>query len=153
MAALSVNLEKVARATNAALPATALVFLALGSRVSFYFHFGTVTFLLLSALNAYYRHGQTRHALLRNFGVVAQGRYVVESIGPELRQYLFATDLEEKPFNRVERSEVYRKAKGIDSSAAFGSQKDFGEPGWDKEYGWGLIDVGAALNYRWRRGR
>lgn len=125
MAALSINLEKVARVTNTALPTSVVVFGALGNNVSFYFHFGTVTALLFSALNVYYRHGQTRHALLRNFGLIAQARYVVESVGPELRQYLFSSDLSEKPFNRAERSEVYRKAKGIDSSAAFGSQKSF----------------------------
>jgi len=58
---------------------------------------------------------------LANFGIVAQGRYIIESIGPELRQYLYASDTEEKPFSRVERSEIYRKAKNIDSSSAFGS--------------------------------
>ena len=47
---------------------------------------------------------------------------MIESIGPEFRQYLFLNDREEKPFNRIERSEVYRKAKGEDSSLAFGSQ-------------------------------
>ena len=63
--------------------------------------------------------------MLANFGFLAQIRYVVESAGPEFRQYLFASDTEERPFNRVERAEVYRKAKGMDSSAAFGSLLEF----------------------------
>ncbi len=125
MAAMSIQLDRVSRIVNTALPSSVLVFGALGSNVSFYFHFGTVTTLLLSLLNLYYRHGQRDHALLRNFGLLAQARYIVESVGPELRQYLFASDLSEKPFNRAERAEVYRKAKGTDSTAAFGSQKDF----------------------------
>ena len=49
----------------------------------------------------------------------------MESIGPELRQYFFANDTEEKPFNRNERSEVYRKAQNIDSATSFGSQNEF----------------------------
>lgn len=124
-AALAVNLEKVAKFTNSLLP-VALVGVGLaGHFVSFYFHFLTVTLFLLSIVNFYYRHVQTEHALLRNFGFIAQARYVTESVGPELRQYLFSGDLSEKPFNRLERAEVYRKAKGVDSSSAFGSQLSF----------------------------
>ena len=33
---------------------------------------------------------QREHALLRNFPVVGHARYLLESIGPELRQYLVA---------------------------------------------------------------
>ena len=54
-------------------------------------------------------------------------RYILESLGPEFRQYLYSSDTEEKPFSRVERSEVYRKAKGLDSSSAFGSQLLFND--------------------------
>jgi hypothetical protein len=33
---------------------------------------------------------QRRHALLRNFPVLGHGRYLLEAIGPELRQYIIA---------------------------------------------------------------
>lgn len=56
---------------------------------------------------------------------MGQARYMMESVGPELRQYFFANDTEERPFNRNERSEVYRKAKNVDSAASFGSQSSF----------------------------
>lgn len=121
---LNVNLEKLSVVVNRALPTLFVVFLLLGYYVSFYFHFLSITFFFLSTVNFIYLHIQTRHALLRNFGIIAQIRYVVESIGPEFRQYLYMSDNEERPFNRMERSEIYRKAKGIDSSAAFGSQVD-----------------------------
>jgi glutamate synthase domain-containing protein 2 len=85
----------------------------------------TVAFLFLTILNIFYLKVQTAHSLLRNFGLMAQGRYLLESIGPELRQYLFASDTEERPFNRTERAEIYRKAKNIDSASSFGSQKEF----------------------------
>lgn len=35
------------------------------------------------------------------------------------------SDIEERPFTRIERNEIYRKAKNIDSSSAFGSQLNF----------------------------
>ena len=123
--ALSVDLEKTAKAINIILPAAGMIFAFVGYFFSFFFHFLTVTFFLLTLVNIYYLYGQKRHTLLANFGLVAQLRYMIESLGPEFRQYLFLNDNEEKPFNRVERSEVYRKAKGQDSSLAFGSQLQF----------------------------
>ncbi|UCE88626.1 MAG: FMN-binding glutamate synthase family protein, partial [Pseudomonadota bacterium] len=40
------------------------------------------------------------------------------------RQYFFAMDREELPFNRADRSWVYRAAKNIDTTSAFGSTRD-----------------------------
>lgn len=122
---LVVNLHKLARFTNIAIPLLTGLFFLAGLRISFYFHFITVAFIFLTALNAFYRFGQKGHSLLRNFGILGQGRYILESIGPELRQYLFLNDTEERPFNRNERSEVYRKAQDINSASSFGSQKNF----------------------------
>lgn len=122
---LSVNLEKLASIVNSVLPVGTFFFAYLGHSYSFNFHFLTVAFFLLTLINFYYRHIQKKHTLLANFGLVAQVRYIVESLGPEFRQYLFSSDTEERPFNRMERSEVYRKAKAVDSSAAFGSRKLF----------------------------
>ncbi len=123
--AASINLEKIARFAQLAVPVALVTVAFVGHFFSFYFHFLTVTLLLLFLLDLYYRHGQKEHALLTNFGFLAQARYLTESIGPELRQYLFSDDLTERPFNRLERAEVYRKAKGQDSTAAFGSQMSF----------------------------
>lgn len=122
---ITVNLDKVSRTANVGVVILLGLSGVAGYFVSFYFHFLTVALLLLVLLNLYWLYGQASHTLLANFGFMAQFRYIVESIGPELRQYLFASDTEERPFSRVERSEVYRKAKGIDSSAAFGSLLDF----------------------------
>ncbi len=123
--ALAIDLEKVARAANVGLVVLCGLVALAGHYVSFYFHFLTVALIFGVLLNFYWRHVQKRHALLANFGWIAQFRYLVESVGPELRQYLFASDTEERPFSRVERAEVYRKAKGIDASEAFGSLRDF----------------------------
>ena len=123
---LSVNLDRMARTANVGVVIALVGSLVLGYFVSFYFHFLTVSFLVLNLLNLYWRHVQKSHTLLANFGFIAQTRYLVESVGPEFRQYLYSGDTEERPFTRNERAEVYRKAKGIDSSAAFGTQLDYG---------------------------
>ncbi len=67
---------------------------------------------------------QTRHAVRRNYPVIGRLRYVFENLGEFFRQYFFAMDREEMPFNRAERAWVYRAAKGVDSTVAFGSSKD-----------------------------
>ncbi len=121
VSSLTINLEKISRTVNFSLPLLTIGFLLAGYFYSFYFHFLTVTFFLMTVVNFFYLHVQKHHTLLGNFGLIAQGRYLLESIGPELRQYLFTTDTEERPFTRMERAEVYRKAKDVDSSQAYGS--------------------------------
>ena len=64
---------------------------------------------------------QTKSAVRRNFPVVGRFRYLFEDMGEFFRQYFFAQDREEMPFNRAQRSWVYRAAKGVDSTVAFGS--------------------------------
>ncbi|MGI9327123.1 MAG: glutamate synthase-related protein, partial [Pseudomonadales bacterium] len=67
---------------------------------------------------------QTKQAIRRNFPVIGRFRYLFEHMGEFFRQYFFAMDREELPFNRAERSWVYRAAKGVDGTVAFGSSRD-----------------------------
>ena len=67
---------------------------------------------------------QTRQAVRRNYPVIGRFRYMFEHMGEFFRQYFFAMDREELPFNRSERSWVYRAAKDIDRTLAFGSTRD-----------------------------
>ncbi|MFT5501881.1 MAG: glutamate synthase domain-containing protein 2 [Woeseiaceae bacterium] len=67
---------------------------------------------------------QTESAIRRNFPVIGRFRYFFENLGEYFRQYFFAQDREEMPFNRAQRSWVYRAAKGIDNTIAFGSTRD-----------------------------
>jgi glutamate synthase domain-containing protein 2 len=67
---------------------------------------------------------QTRQAIRRNYPVVGRFRYFFEHLGEFFRQYFFSMDREELPFNRAQRSWVYRAAKHIDTTVAFGSTKD-----------------------------
>jgi glutamate synthase domain-containing protein 2 len=67
---------------------------------------------------------QRRHALLRNFPVLGHGRYLVEAIGPELRQYIVAGDNDERPFTRDQRRWVYASAKLENNYFGFGTDND-----------------------------
>ncbi len=67
---------------------------------------------------------QRSHAIQHNFPVVGHLRYMMERVGPELRQYWVAHDKEERPFNRSERSWVYASAKGEDNTFGFGTSEE-----------------------------
>ena len=72
---------------------------------------------------------QTTHAIRRNFPVIGRFRYLFEHLGEFFRQYFFALDREEMPFNRAQRTWVYRAAKGADNTVAFGSSLSLTPPG------------------------
>lgn len=72
---------------------------------------------------------QSKHAVLRNFPVIGHMRYFLERQGEYFRQYFFAHDREELPFNRATRNWIYRTAKGLGGIIGFGSTKDLREPG------------------------
>jgi len=73
---------------------------------------------------------QRRHAIKHNFPVVGHLRYLLELIGPELRQYWVADDKEEMPFNRSERRWVYTTSKGQNSNFGFGTTEQLYNPGY-----------------------
>lgn len=72
---------------------------------------------------------QTRTALLRNYPVIGHFRYGLEHLGEFFRQYFFAMDREELPFNRAQRSWAYRAARNVSNTVAFGSTKDLRRTG------------------------
>ncbi|MGC4789516.1 FMN-binding glutamate synthase family protein [Micromonospora sp. DT178] len=67
---------------------------------------------------------QREHALLRTFPVLGRARYLLESIGPELRQYIVAGNNEERPFTRDQRRWVYASAKQQNNYFGFGTDND-----------------------------
>ncbi|MFN7132348.1 MAG: glutamate synthase-related protein, partial [Myxococcales bacterium] len=73
---------------------------------------------------------QSRHTIRHNFPVVGRLRYVLEKIGPELRQYWVANDKEEMPFNRSERRWIYATAKGENNTFGFGTTELLYETGY-----------------------
>ena len=72
---------------------------------------------------------QTTQTVRRNYPIIGRFRYFFEHMGEFFRQYFFAQDREELPFNRAQRSWVYRAAKNVDSTIAFGSTRSLSTPG------------------------
>jgi len=79
--------------------------------------------LVLSAVTVYDLL-QRRHAILRNFPLIGHFRYWLESVGPELRQYIVTSNNEERPFSRDQRRWVYSSSKLQNNYFGFGSTND-----------------------------
>lgn len=98
---------------------------------------------------------QTKHAILRNFPIIGHFRYILEAVGPELRQYIVTNNDEERPFSRDQRRWIYSSAKKENNYFGFGTDNDLelspsyliikhaafplpelhaGEPGYDANY-------------------
>mgnify|MGYP005987177239 CR=1 FL=1 len=72
---------------------------------------------------------QSTQTIRRNYPVVGRFRYFFEHIGEFFRQYFFAMDREELPFNRAERAWAYRAAKKVDTTISFGSTRPLNHKG------------------------
>jgi len=67
---------------------------------------------------------QRKHAILRNFPIIGHFRYLLEAIGPELRQYIVTDNNEERPFSRDQRRWVYASSKRQNNYFGFGSSNE-----------------------------
>lgn len=67
---------------------------------------------------------QKKHAIRRNFPILGRARYWLETIGPELRQYIVTSNDEERPFSRDQRTWVYASAKLENNYFGFGTDND-----------------------------
>ena len=79
---------------------------------------------------AIYDLTQKKHAILRNFPIVGHLRYLLEGIGPELRQYIVTDNDEERPFSRDQRRWVYATAKNENAYFGFGTDNDLDRAGY-----------------------
>ena len=99
----------------------------IGSIISFILNYSIsilVMILLFGLLIIYLSdRSQNSQTIKRNYPLVGRFRYFFEEIGVFFRQYFFANDREEMPFNRADRSWVYRAAKQESTLQAFGSTR------------------------------
>jgi len=72
---------------------------------------------------------QTGDAIRRNYPVIGRFRGLFSKLGEFFRQYFFAMDREEMPFNRAQRDWVYHAGKGKGNTVAFGSTRNLSIPG------------------------
>lgn len=91
----------------------------------FLFGLGLAAVIILFAIDV----TQKQDAVRRNYPVIGRFRHLFSSLGEFFRQYFFAMDREEMPFNRAEREWVGRAAKGTGNTIAFGSTKNLDPAG------------------------
>lgn len=111
-------MEKLHQLAQSVIQWSALIFLAL-------LLLGLLALVVLYLIDS----TQTRHTIRRNYPIVGRFRYFFEHLGEFFRQYFFAMDREELPFNRAERSWVYRAAKQVDTTIPFGSTRPLDKEG------------------------
>ncbi len=75
---------------------------------------------------------QKKHAILRNFPIVGHMRYLLEMIGPEIRQYFVESNTDGKPIDRNKRNYIYERAKLDIQTHAFGTELDVN----NKDFKW-----------------
>ncbi|QST02334.1 FMN-binding glutamate synthase family protein (plasmid) [Pontibacillus sp. ALD_SL1] len=88
----------------------------------FYF---VVGFLIVLFLKDKY---QSQHSILKTHPLIGRLRYVFEMIGPELRQYWFSGDKENRPIDRDTQETIAKAGKYASTVIGFGSKKDFSKP-------------------------
>ncbi len=71
---------------------------------------------------------QTEDAVRRNYPVVGRFRNIFTELGEFFRQYFFAMDREELPFNRAVRNWITRSSSGASNTIAFGSTRNLTVP-------------------------
>ena len=67
---------------------------------------------------------QTEDAIRRNYPVIGRFRHLFSELGEFFRQYFFAMDREELPFNRAQRDWIKRAGMGKGNTVAFGSTRN-----------------------------
>jgi len=74
---------------------------------------------------------QNKKAIKKNYPLVGQIRYFLESFRPEIMQYFVETDTEGTPINRIFRSLVYQRAKDITDTTPFGTKLNLYQTGYE----------------------
>lgn len=108
-----------------------LLLTAMLSYIHWKFVFLLIFFVPLIAMG-FYDMFQSKHAIKRNFPLLGRMRYLLEGIGPEIRQYFIESNTDGKPFSRLQRSLVYQRGKQENEMLPFGTQLDV----YDEGYQW-----------------
>lgn len=91
---------------------------------------GVIGLIMLAAIILFIiDRSQTGDAIRRNYPVIGRFRHLFSELGEFFRQYFFAMDREELPFNRAQREWVGRACEGASNTVAFGSTRNLNVPG------------------------
>ena len=89
---------------------------------------GSILAVILVALFVHDK-AQKTEPVMRRYPVIVWFRKALIALGPPLRQYLYADDRQETPYNRITRNWVYRTSRGERNNIGFGSQSDMDSVG------------------------
>src|SRR5699024_4058754 len=90
--------------------------------ITYILFFLILVFLVLLFVKDKY---QSQHAILRTHPILGRMRYIYEMIGPEMRQYWFLIDKEDRPIDRDTQETIAKAGKYANTVMGFGSKKDF----------------------------
>jgi len=74
---------------------------------------------------------QPSQTIRRNFPVIGRMRYWMEALRPKIYQYFIESDTDGTPFNRLNRSVIYQRAKKVNDTTPFGTQLNVYEVGYE----------------------
>lgn len=107
-----------------------ILFSVLGFFISSGFYVGVALFLPLVGVTLYDAF-QSKHAILRNFPLLGRTRYAAEWLRPKLYQYFVESDYDGRPFSRLLRDTIYRRAKNVSDTSPFGTQLNVYDEGYE----------------------
>jgi glutamate synthase domain-containing protein 2 len=74
---------------------------------------------------------QTKHTINRNYPLLGRGRWTMEFLRPKIYQYFVESDIDGRPFSRIDRSVIYQRSKKELDTAPFGTQLDVYAEGYE----------------------
>ncbi|MFA5619775.1 MAG: FMN-binding glutamate synthase family protein [Weeksellaceae bacterium] len=86
---------------------------------------------LIFVIMGYQDMFQTRHTVRRIYPLVGRLRYVLEDLRPKMYQYFIESDIDGRPFHRVDRSVIYQRAKKELQTIPFGTEFDVYAEGYE----------------------
>jgi len=107
-----------------------IAIVSLGIFVSVNYFFWYVLFgplILIGLIDAF----QNEHAIRRNFPVIGNLRYLLESISPEIQQYFVERRTDGRPISKNKRTVIYQRAKNLGATHAFGTEEDIYSEGYE----------------------
>ena len=109
---------------------TSLAIIGILTYINWKFSFLLLIFIPLIIMG-FYDMFQSKKTIRRNFPLLGRMRYLLEALGPGVRQYFIESDTDGKPFTRLQRSLVYQRSKKETDSMPFGTQLDVYENGYE----------------------
>ncbi len=93
--------------------------------------FVLLAIVLILTIMGYVDMFQRHQSIRRIFPVVGRLRYVMEELRPKMYQYFIESDIDGRPFNRLDRSSIYQRAKNVRDTIPFGTQLDLYAEGYE----------------------